>query len=237
MLKCVMLDFGNTLMDFYNRDRTARVYTKVFRKYGYSVDFNSVKKTRDKEGIKHHTKNYGKPCRHKYHILIKNVLEKLGYSVSVKKAKIIAEEANRELSKYNRLFPGTRSVLSGLKKRGLKTVLVCNGTTGWMKENVERFRLKGYIDYMVVSEELGKEKSKLTPFRVALRTIKMKPEDCLMVGDKLDEDMYAKKLGMLTCHADYGPKIPLFGKAIEPDFRITDICQLLVLVTGSWNSI
>jgi FMN phosphatase YigB (HAD superfamily) len=59
--------------------------------------------------------------------------------------------------------------------------------------------LRKYFDVIVISEELGYEKSKLIPFIYALKKLRAKPTEVLMIGDDEYEDIIpAKKLGILT---------------------------------------
>ncbi len=141
----------------------------------------------------------------------------------------IAHEIRKELTKYYKLYPGTKQVLSGLKRRRINIAVVSNGATEWVERQIGRFGLNKYFDFVVVSDQIGKEKSSLVPFRIALKKLGVKPDECLMVGDRIDEDMHAKKLGMWTCHATYGSEVSV-GPKMKPDFRIKNLRELSKII-------
>ncbi|HLD57248.1 MAG TPA: HAD family hydrolase [archaeon] len=122
------------------------------------------------------------------------------------------------------LYPGSRSILSFCKKSGLLTTLVCNGSTD-TKKVLKQLDIDKYFDYVVISEEVGHEKSDLVPFKLVLQKFHIKSADCLMVGNRADEDLKAKKVGIKTCLVEYF-KFPNVGKPEKPDFKIKDIREL-----------
>jgi len=65
-------------------------------------------------------------------------------------------------------------------------------------------------------------------FKAALNKLKLKPSECLMVGDWPERDIKgAKSIGMRTCFARYGnPKI----KKTDADYEISNIKMLLEIV-------
>ena len=230
-IKCVMLDLGNTLISSFNEKRIVRIYTKVFKKYGYEITSERVTRTRKIESLKHLKEHYGKTRKlHRPHLMIRRVLKKLGYNPSEKELHEMTHEIGRLLHKSYKLYPGTLQVFSDLKNRNIKIALVSNGVTPWVEKTLKRFDIKKYFDFVIVSDQVGKEKSSLLPFKHVLKEFEIKPEECLMVGDRLDEDMHAKKLGIWTCHAAYDVAILGVGPRMKPDFTIKSIRQLPKIV-------
>jgi len=89
-------------------------------------------------------------------------------------------------------------------------------------------KLSNYFDVVVTFEDTKQRKPSKLPFKAALRQLKLKPSDCLMVGDWPERDIKgAKALGMKTCFARYGnPKI----KKTDADYEISNIKMLLDVV-------
>ena len=89
-------------------------------------------------------------------------------------------------------------------------------------------RIDDFFDVVVGLEDTGRAKPSRMPFRAALRELKVKPSECLMVGDRPDRDMKgAKQLGMKTCFAKYGYE----GKSkVKSDFVIDDVSGLVEIV-------
>ena len=51
---------------------------------------------------------------------------------------------------------------------------------------------------------MRKQKTSTAPFKAALKALKVKPEEALMVGDRIKRDINtAKRLGIKTCYARY----------------------------------
>lgn len=69
-------------------------------------------------------------------------------------------------------------------------------------------------------DDTGKKKPAKEPFQKALSQLRLKPQECLMVGDWPEKDMVgAKACGMTTCWAQYGSR---FAEA-QRDFVLRDI--------------
>ena len=84
-------------------------------------------------------------------------------------------------------FPETIEVLAKLKQK-YKMALISNNTAS--VENVmEKFELRNYFNLVLFSFESGLLKSDPKMFQMALKKLKIKPEEALMVGDSLESDM------------------------------------------------
>ena len=79
---------------------------------------------------------------------------------------------------------------------------------------------------MVVGlEDTGKLKPSKLPFKKALKELKVKPSECLMVGDRPERDIKgASSLGMKTCFAKYGNTNV---KNVKSDYLIEEISDLI----------
>lgn len=231
MLKCVMFDFGGTLFHFHDEERNCKLYHKIFNRYGYKISLQNIMKVRKNEHRKRMKETYGDPNQHgKSDELMRRVLKRLGFEVDEKKIRKMIKEYETEREKYFKAYPGVHETLSKLRRRKLKMIIISNGSREWQKRQMEAIDIGKYIDFVITSKEIGYEKSSLVPFETALKKLKLKPEECLMVGDRVDEDMYAKRLGIWTCHAGYGPKLPIVGKKVNPDFKINKVRELLNVI-------
>jgi len=126
-------------------------------------------------------------------------------------------------------YPGVVETLRRLKKRGLKLAVVSDGLRlkAWMRLNAAG--LDKYFDAVVTFEDTGKKKPHKAPFLKACKTLKVKPKECIMVGDWVERDIEgAKALGMRTCWAKYGSN----AFAGSADCEINNISEILNLVAG-----
>ncbi|MBI2139603.1 TIGR02253 family HAD-type hydrolase [Candidatus Woesearchaeota archaeon] len=125
-------------------------------------------------------------------------------------------------------YPHTDYVLLKLKGKGLKLGIVTDAPKlkAWLR--LMAMRLGNFFDVVVTFEDTKKLKPHAFPFQAALRKLKLKPEECLMVGDMPHRDIEgAGKIGMKTCFARYGNTK---AKDVKADFVIDDIKQLLGIV-------
>ena len=125
-------------------------------------------------------------------------------------------------------YPGTKRTLIKLKEKGLKLAIVSDAPKlkAWIR--LANMRIDDFFDVVVALEDTGRIKPSRMPFRAALRELKVKPSECLMVGDRPDRDMRgARALGIKTCFAKYGYE----GETkVKADFVIKDISDLVEIV-------
>ena len=129
------------------------------------------------------------------------------------------------------VYPEAKNCLSELSKH-YKIGIIANQNLG-SEERLEKFGLLKYIDLVIASAEEGVAKPDLRIFQIALDRANCKPEEAVMVGDRIDNDIIpANKIGMTTVWIKHG-----FGgyaelKEIEehPDYTINNLNDLLNLL-------
>ncbi len=126
-----------------------------------------------------------------------------------------------------RLYPDTLQCLEYIHKR-YKTGIIANQSPG-SKERLRRFGILQYIDLLVTSAEEGVEKPDRRIFKLALERAGCKPNEAVMVGDRLDNDIVpANELGMYTVWIKQGSwkyACP-GGRAEQPDRAISTLGEL-----------
>ena len=129
------------------------------------------------------------------------------------------------------VYPETENCLSELSKH-YKIGIIANQNLG-SEERLEKLGLLKHIDLVIASAEEGVAKPDLRIFQIALDRANCKPEEAVMVGDRIDNDIIpANKIGMTTVWIKQG-----FGgyaelKEIEehPDYTINNLNDLLNLL-------
>ena len=129
------------------------------------------------------------------------------------------------------VYPETENCLSELSKH-YKIGIIANQNLG-SEERLEKLGLLKHIDLVIASAEEGVAKPDLRIFQIALARAECKPEEAVMVGDRIDNDIIpANKIGMTTVWIKHG-----FGgyaelKEIEehPDYTINNLNDLLNLL-------
>ena len=216
MLKGVLFDLDNTLIDFLTMKRRCtqaavsamiKAGLKMEYKKAYSVMFEMYEE-------------YGTEDQTIFQKFLRKV-HKVDYKIL--SAGIIAYRK----VKVNELVPyaGVKSVLSSLQKKGLKLGVVSDAPRlqTWLR--LTEVGLVDYFDVVLGYEDTGELKPSPLPFRKALKKMKLKPEEVVFVGDNLRRDIAgAKKVGMKTVLAKYGQFSKSKGKA---DWEIEEIKELV----------
>ena len=95
-------------------------------------------------------------------------------------------------------YSDAKSTLASLSQRGYKLGIIANQKLG-TSERLESWELRQYFDIIVASAEIGYAKPDPRIFEKALELAGCTAQECVMVGDRLDNDMHpAKAVGMTT---------------------------------------
>lgn len=130
---------------------------------------------------------------------LKQAFDNVFYEMNVDPVPHNREEKLIGLWNKNKLFvkpyEDTIEVLSNLKKK-YKIVLLTNSPF-YTKEIIEKFKMNDLFDKIYFSCETGLLKSNPKSFEMVLDDFKVKPSECLMIGDSIESDMEgAKMLGI-----------------------------------------
>ena len=99
----------------------------------------------------------------------------------------------------------------------------------------EAFGLAGFFDYIHGWQEGRRHKPDPEPYLVAARQLGVLPTDALVVGDTEQDIVAAQSAGMTSCAVTWGFRPLLMLKALQPDFiisRITDLVPVVVTTPG-----
>lgn len=129
------------------------------------------------------------------------------------------------------VYPEAEDCLRALNKR-YKIGIIANQNPG-SKERLDRIGLLKYIDLVIASAEECVAKPDLRLFQIALDRANCNPEEAVMVGDRIDNDIIpANIIGMTTVWIRQG-----FGKlaqpqaAVEtPDYTINNLSELFEIL-------
>ena len=100
-----------------------------------------------------------------------------------------------------RLYLHTISMLKKLRKQGYKIALLSNSTIFSIKQIKKTTPLLKYVDYTMFSFEYGEIKPSLKGFKKILKKSKCKPNQAIMIGDKIEDDvMPPRKIGINSIH-------------------------------------
>ncbi len=125
-------------------------------------------------------------------------------------------------------IPGALDALEHFRSSGLPLALVTNGGPELQRRKIERFRLAGFFETILVEGELGFGKPDARVFRMALAAVGAEPGQAWMVGDNLQADIHgAQGAGLHACWVDApGRGLPA-GSEVRPTATIRALAELI----------
>ncbi len=199
MLRALFFDLGGTLVDIsdWNSDEAFAYDLEVLHSLGTNLSLSQCRREFDKARLQLNALYKGSPKRHQTGLVFTTVCKNLGLSTDPKIAIETDYKVLNELLKKAKLAEGAIELLKWGKSKGMKLALITNGSIMRTNALIDRFGLRGYFDCVLISEEVGYEKSTGVPFKAALRKLGLFPEQVIMIGDNPEEDEAgAKKAGI-----------------------------------------
>ena len=220
MIKAAIFDLDNTLIDFMTMKKIS-CDAAINAMIGAGLN---VKKEKAIEELFALYDEYGLEEKTIFQKFLKKVAKGIDYEVLA--SGIVAYRRVR--TGFLEPYPHVIDVLFELKRRGIKLAIVSDAPRlkAWIR--LVSMKINHLFDVVVTFEDTKEFKPSTKPFKVAFDKLKVKPQQCLMVGDRPERDIKgAKKLGIVTCFAKYGnPK----AKASGADYEINDIKELLEII-------
>ena len=128
------------------------------------------------------------------------------------------------------LYPDTKEVLQRLSQK-YKIGIIANQDFG-TEQRLTDFNVHQHIDLVIASAEEGVAKPDLRIFQIALARADCKPEEAVMVGDRIDNDIIpANKIGMTTVWIKQGFGSYAEPKTVEeqPDYIVNNLAEITEL--------
>jgi pyrophosphatase PpaX len=131
---------------------------------------------------------------------------------------------------YSKLLPGARRTLSELKRRGYLVGIVSRRTRRVLEEEVEKFKLQGFVDTLVGADEVERQKPDPTPILLAAKRLNVDVSSCVVVGDATSDIRAGKSAGAFAVGVLTGLQDADQLRAENPDaiiVKITDLVPVL----------
>ena len=221
MIKAVIFDLDNTLLDFMKmKEYAVKAAIAGMIEAGLDIDneksYNTIVSIYEKEGWENQQ-------------VFNYFLDKTVGEVNNKylAAAIVAYRRAREANLL--LYPNVNHTLVELMKMGIKLAVVSDAPSreAWMR--IYYLNLHQHFDIVLTFDDTNARKPSPIPFQMALKELNTDPNETLMVGDWPERDVAgANNLGIRTIFARYGDS---FGTVESgADWDINDVYEIVGIV-------
>ncbi len=221
MIKAIVFDLDNTLVDFMKMKRRA-IEEAIPAMIDSGLKITSEEANRIIDEI---YKERGIEYQQVFDVLLQRILNKVDYKILA--AGIIAYRRAREAALIP--YPHVYATLNNLLKMGIKMGVLSDAPVkeAWLRLAFLNFQHT--FDAVVTFDDTGERKPSPAPFLKILERLEVEPEESLMVGDWAERDIEgAKKVGMKTAFAKYGDTFNT--ESHTADFELEDISVLIEII-------
>tara|TARA_B100001250_G_C19805090_1_gene792910 strand:- start:1877 stop:2560 length:684 start_codon:yes stop_codon:yes gene_type:complete len=221
MIKAVIFDLDNTLLDFMKmKEYAVKAAIAGMIEAGLDID--------DEESYKTIVSIYEEEGWENQQIF-NYFLERTVGEVNNKylAAAIVAYRRAREANLL--LYPNVNHTLVELMKAGIKLAVVSDAPSreAWMR--IYYLNLHHHFDFVLTFDDTNARKPSPIPFQMALKELKTEPSETLMVGDWPERDVAgANNLGIRTIFARYGDSFGTIDSGA--DWDINDVFEIVGIV-------
>ena len=221
MIKAVIFDLDNTLLDFMDmksKSIDSAVYGMIDAGLNMSVDSakKEIYRIYDERGIEH---------QEVFDEFITNELGHIDHKILA--AGIVSYRKVKEATLS--LYSNVNSTLVELARMGIKLAVVSDAPSreAWIR--ICSVNLQHIFDTVITFDDTCKRKPSPEPFMRAVNELDVKTEECIMIGDWPERDVLgASKIGMVSVFARYGNT---FGTVDSgADYEIDDISEIIKIV-------
>jgi len=221
MIKAVIFDLDNTLLDFMQmKEFAVKAAVKGMIEAGLMVEEDQSYK----EIIAIYEK-FGWENQQVFDVFIE---KQIGYvEHKFLAAGIVAYRRAREANLM--AYPNVNKTLMALTKAGIKLGVVSDAPSreAWLR--IYYLNLYHFFDVVITFDDSGERKPSKVPFKMSLEALQLEPKETIMVGDWPERDVVgAQQIGMKTAFARYGDTFGTVNSGA--DWDLVDIYQLVMII-------
>lgn len=227
-IKAIIFDIGGTLVDderLINLVKKNPVEYRLLKKYGYNGTIKHYITTAQeiRRSIPENKITTQAECNY---LLIK----KLGIKPTWK----LAKEMNRAFRKFDReyllkktLSPSAIKLIKWINRHDIKLGIITNAHDSYARHLLKYFKITHLFSSIIISAERGIVKPNPKIFQIAVKELKVKAENILMVGNS-SKDMAAQKIQIKTCLVSKKPEISLLES--KPNYCVKKLWEIKKII-------
>lgn len=194
MYRLLLLDIDDTLYDAESSYRTAEevVFKELNRRYSLLTWDTFIEHYRKARSLVHKQLD-GFASMHNRFLYFQTMMEMMGLSLEPGVLLRLTKLYWRAVLQNSRPYPGVKKTLRILKEHNVRIGVVTDLLAQVQAEKLLRLGVDKYIDFMVSSEETGREKPHPSMFLTAIYKARIIPEEAVMVGDNVEKDILGAK--------------------------------------------
>ena len=222
MIKAVIFDLDNTLVDFfYMKNQAVDAAIKGMIESGLKGSHDEAKKEifdiYEKQGYEY---------QEVLNQFIISVYGSINYKILA--AGIVSYRIAKEKSLLT--YPNVGKTLIAISKMGLKLGLITDAPSREAWTRLYTVGLHNIFDQVVTSDDTKQFKPSAAPFNLILKYFQISANESIMVGDWPERDLEgAKNVGMKTAFAKYGAASDTNGSEIA-DITLNEIGEIITYI-------
>lgn len=229
--EAVIFDTDNTLYPYEPAHiaATRAVEAKVESTLGIKKEIFSAKYKEARQETKNRLGSIA--SSHSRLLYLQRTIEKLELGTRILIVLDLEQTYWRTFLSNCKLFSGVLDFVQLLKSKGIATANITDLTAQIQFRKLVYFGLDEYFDYVVTSEEAGKDKPSREPFQLALEKLQVGKEKVWMIGDSPENDIYgAKKHFQMTTLQKIHKGVKVSNGQFAPDVSFNHYSELLKLL-------
>ncbi|QTL97744.1 HAD-IA family hydrolase [Iocasia frigidifontis] len=208
MLKAVIFDFDGTLFD--TNDMIIESFTYAIKKVlGYNILPTEIYNV------------WGRPLKEQMERFGRNNCQELVNTY---------RHYYYQISDKLKVFPTGLETIDYLKDQGYYVAILTNKGRGGLINGLEMFNLTDKIDIYLSKDDLNKPKPDIEGFKIIMDSLKLRPEEVLMVGDSPSDIIGGKNAGIKTVLVSYTCFKLKEVMKLNPDYFIDQLNDLIDIV-------
>jgi len=130
-------------------------------------------------------------------------------------------------------FHGIPELLEELDRSGRSLAVVTSETETLSDYALETFNLRNYFDSLVTSDHVLRRKPDPEGIHLALRKMRLCPQECMLIGDSTADIAAGKNAGLLTGAALWGSETWGDPRSANPDLLFSNVQELRGFFPGT----